>query len=133
MKSRSTITVAELQSQTPKIMRQTQRRRNAGRHARRAGHGLSGLARPPHGHDRNDGLTRRWPAARLNPKPGRLGRAQGTGLEPPMKYMVRPRAWLDLEETMAYLRDQAGDELAVRFWGQTQETFVALTRQPFLG
>jgi plasmid stabilization system protein ParE len=46
-----------------------------------------------------------------------------------MKYIVRPRAWLDLEETMAYLRDQAGDELAI----QTQETFVALTRQPFLG
>jgi toxin ParE1/3/4 len=50
-----------------------------------------------------------------------------------MKYTVRPRAWLDLEETMAYLRDQAGDELAVRFWGLAQETFDALTRQPFLG
>ena len=50
-----------------------------------------------------------------------------------MKYTVRPRAWLDLEETMAYLRDQAGDELAVRFWVQAQETLVALTRQPLLG
>jgi len=50
-----------------------------------------------------------------------------------MKYAVRPRAWLDLEETMAYLRDQAGDELAVRFWQQAQMTFETLTRQPLLG
>ena len=50
-----------------------------------------------------------------------------------MKYAVRPRAWLDLEETMAYLRDQAGDEMALRFWEQAQMTFEGLTRQPFLG
>ena len=50
-----------------------------------------------------------------------------------MNYTVRSRAWLDLEETMAYLRDQAGDELAVRFWAQAQATFAGLTRQPFIG
>ena len=50
-----------------------------------------------------------------------------------MNYTVRPRAWLDLEETMEYLRDQAGDEIAVRFWEQVQVTFLALNRQPRLG
>jgi plasmid stabilization system protein ParE len=50
-----------------------------------------------------------------------------------MNYTIHPRAWLDLEETMTYLRDQAGDEMAVRYWAQAQETFAALTRQPFLG
>jgi hypothetical protein len=39
-----------------------------------------------------------------------------------MNYTVRSRAWLDIEETMAYLRDQAGAELAVRFWAQAQAT-----------
>ena len=34
-----------------------------------------------------------------------------------MKYIVRPRAWLDIEETMKYLRDQAGDETAIAFGG----------------
>jgi plasmid stabilization system protein ParE len=34
---------------------------------------------------------------------------------------------------MTYLRDEAGDEMAVRFWEQAQITFAALTRQPFLG
>lgn len=50
-----------------------------------------------------------------------------------MKYFVRPRAWLDIEETMAYLRDEADDETAARFWQRAQETFDFLTRQPALG
>ena len=50
-----------------------------------------------------------------------------------MNYTVRSRAWRDLEETMTYLRDEAGDENAIRFWEQAQATFAALTRQPFLG
>ena len=48
-----------------------------------------------------------------------------------MNYTIHPRAWLDLEETMTYLRDQAGDEMAVRYWAQAQETFAALTRHRF--
>ena len=50
-----------------------------------------------------------------------------------MNYTVHPRAWLDIEETMAYLRDEAGDGMAVRFWEHAQATFAALTRQAFLG
>lgn len=50
-----------------------------------------------------------------------------------MNYTVRSRAWRDIEETMRYLRAEAGDEMAVRFWEQAQASFVALTRQPFLG
>jgi toxin ParE1/3/4 len=50
-----------------------------------------------------------------------------------MTYIIHPRAWLDIEETMTYLREQAGDEIAVRFWEQAQATIIALTRQPFLG
>jgi toxin ParE1/3/4 len=50
-----------------------------------------------------------------------------------MKYTVRQRAWFDLEETMTYLRQEAGDEIAVRFWEQAQATFGVLTGQPHLG
>jgi toxin ParE1/3/4 len=50
-----------------------------------------------------------------------------------MTCLIYPRAWLDLEETMTYLRDQSGDEIAIRFWEQAQATFLALTRQPLLG
>ena len=50
-----------------------------------------------------------------------------------MKYIVRPRAWLDIEETMSYLRDHADEETAIRFWQRTQDTFALLTRQPGIG
>ena len=50
-----------------------------------------------------------------------------------MKYIVRPRAWLDIEETMKYLRDQAGEETAIRFWQCAQDTFAWLTQQPGVG
>jgi plasmid stabilization system protein ParE len=43
-----------------------------------------------------------------------------------MKYIVRPRAWLDIEETMKYLRDQAGGEMGIRFWRRAQDTFAML-------
>jgi len=38
-----------------------------------------------------------------------------------MKYTVRPQSWLDIEETMTYLRDHADDEAAARFWQRTQD------------
>jgi plasmid stabilization system protein ParE len=50
-----------------------------------------------------------------------------------MNYTVYPRAWLDIEETMAYLRDEAGEGTALRFVDHAQATFAALTAQPFLG
>jgi toxin ParE1/3/4 len=50
-----------------------------------------------------------------------------------MKYIVRPKAWLDIEESMTWLWARAGDEIAIRFWQGTQETFVALARQPGQG
>ncbi|HEY1719400.1 MAG TPA: type II toxin-antitoxin system RelE/ParE family toxin [Verrucomicrobiae bacterium] len=50
-----------------------------------------------------------------------------------MKYTVRPQSWLDIEETMTYLRDHADDEAAARFWQRTQDTFAALAEQPALG
>ena len=50
-----------------------------------------------------------------------------------MKYIVRPQAWLDIEETMTYLRDQADDETSIQFWQQTQNTFKFLTQQPGVG
>ncbi|MGH7953614.1 MAG: type II toxin-antitoxin system RelE/ParE family toxin [Limisphaerales bacterium] len=50
-----------------------------------------------------------------------------------MKYTVRPRAWLDIEEIMTYLRDEADEEVAARFWRRAQDTFVFLTQQPGVG
>ena len=47
-----------------------------------------------------------------------------------MKYVVRPKAWLDIEESMTWLRARADDQTAIRFWQKTQETFAALARQP---
>ena len=50
-----------------------------------------------------------------------------------MKYLVRPKAWLDIEESMMWLRDRADDQTAIRFWQSAQEAFAALARQPGLG
>lgn len=50
-----------------------------------------------------------------------------------MNYIVRPRAWLDIEETIIYLRDHADIETGVRFWQQTQNTFTFLAQQPEIG
>jgi toxin ParE1/3/4 len=50
-----------------------------------------------------------------------------------MKYIVRPKAWLDIEENMTWLRERADDPTAIRFWQRTQETFAALARQPGQG
>jgi toxin ParE1/3/4 len=50
-----------------------------------------------------------------------------------MSYTVRPKAWLDIEESMTWLREQASKETAIRFWQRTQETFAALARQPGIG
>jgi plasmid stabilization system protein ParE len=50
-----------------------------------------------------------------------------------MKYTVRPKAWLDLEETMMHLRVEANEETAIRFWQRAQETFEELARQPGVG
>ena len=50
-----------------------------------------------------------------------------------MKYTVRPKAWLDFEESMTYLRAEANEETAIRFWLRAQETFEGLARQPGAG
>jgi plasmid stabilization system protein ParE len=50
-----------------------------------------------------------------------------------MNCLIYPRAWLDIEETMTYLRAEAGDEIAIRFWEHAQVTLNTLTQQPFLG
>jgi toxin ParE1/3/4 len=50
-----------------------------------------------------------------------------------MKCIVRPKAWLDIEESMTWLRERADNQIAIRFWQSAQETFAALARQPGLG
>ena len=50
-----------------------------------------------------------------------------------MRYIIRPQAWFDIEETMTYLRDHADGQTAVRFWQRTQDTFAVLTKQPGMG
>ena len=50
-----------------------------------------------------------------------------------MKYVVRLKAWLDIEESMTWLRERADDQTAIRFWQSAQETFAALARKPGLG
>jgi toxin ParE1/3/4 len=50
-----------------------------------------------------------------------------------MKVLIRPQAWLDIEEDMDYLKDKANDETAVRFYDALRSALRELSKQPGLG
>jgi toxin ParE1/3/4 len=50
-----------------------------------------------------------------------------------MKVLIRPQAWLDIEQDMDYLKSKAGDETAVRYYHAVRSAFRKLSKQPGLG
>jgi toxin ParE1/3/4 len=50
-----------------------------------------------------------------------------------MKVLIRPLAWLDIEQDMNYLKSKAGEETAVRYYDAVKSTFKKLSRQPGMG
>jgi toxin ParE1/3/4 len=50
-----------------------------------------------------------------------------------MKVLIRPQAWLDIEQDMDYLEGKAGDETAVRYYTAVRSALRKLSRQPRLG
>jgi toxin ParE1/3/4 len=50
-----------------------------------------------------------------------------------MRVRIRPRAWLDIEETMGYLKEEAGGAMAIRFYGCVRKTMRTLAKQPGMG
>jgi len=50
-----------------------------------------------------------------------------------MKVLIRPQAWLDIEQDMDYLKGKAGNETAVRYYQSVRSAFRKLSKQPGLG
>ena len=50
-----------------------------------------------------------------------------------MKIRIRPSAWVDIEESMAHLKEQAGIRTATQFYHHVRQTLRELSRQPGLG
>jgi toxin ParE1/3/4 len=50
-----------------------------------------------------------------------------------MRARIRPQSWLDVEEAMRYLKHEAGEQTAVRFFERVRQTLKQLSRQPEMG
>ena len=50
-----------------------------------------------------------------------------------MKTRIRPRAWLDIEETMTHLKEKAGLDAGARFYDKVRASVARLADYPEIG
>jgi len=50
-----------------------------------------------------------------------------------MNVLIRPQAWLDIEEDMAYLQEKAGEDVSVGYYNAVRSALSNLSKQPGLG